>query len=204
MINDRVHVGPAEISEVGQIVKVHQDSFPGFFLTFLGTRFMTLLYEDLCNCPSAVLLVARRGGRVVGFAGGVENESSYFASLKQRRAREFARASMIAVARQPTILPRLWRARRRDVEGSSVGPPATLLTIGVSPEGQGLGVGAALLNSFTQALRDRGIPVFTLTTDAVDNERAIRFYEAAGMRRVRTFKTPEGRVMFEFESLPAW
>ena len=52
--------------------------------------------------------------------------------------------------------------------------------LGVDPDWQRRGIGAALLLTAFQAFRDRGAPAVDLKVQA-DNERAIRLYERLGM-----------------------
>lgn len=192
-------VRPARPSEVPAVVDLHLRSFPTFFLSSLGPRFLANLYDDLCSNPDAMLLVADSAQHaLVGFVGGVMDESTYFASLRRRRAFAFVTAAAEATIRDPRIVPRLWRARSRD-ESVSVGRSgATLLTIGVDPNGQTRGVGTQLLHAFEYELATRGVAEYSLTTDARDNDATISFYESRGLRRVRQFHTPEGREMLEF------
>lgn len=193
-----VTVEPALRSDIRAVVDVHMRSFQGFFLTFLGPRFLNLFYDDLRTQPGARLLVAKRAGSVVGFVGGVLDEDGYSAGLKQRKAPAFARAALGALARDPHIAPRLWRARMRGAAGETNPVPATLLSIAVAPDVQGAGIGRSLLGAFRTWLTEVGVDQFTLTTDAVDNAAAIHFYEASRLRRVREFETPEGRRMIQF------
>lgn len=192
-------IGPAGPDDVAAIVGVHQRSFPDFFLTFLGPRFLQLFYAELQSDPEAVLLAAKRDGRVVGLVGGVQDESRFFASLKRRRSVEFARASTSALLRKPTILPRLWRARRRDEAKANAETPATLLTIAVDHSEQGRGTATDLLNAFISAMAEIGTDAFTLTTDQSPSNRAVGFYRKNGLEEKRELTTPEGRLMVEFE-----
>lgn len=194
----RVTVKPATMVDIPDIVEVHQRSFPGFFLTFLGPRFLELFYEGLCRDPNAVLLVASVDGRVIGFVGGVADEREFFRALKKARAKDFIHAAMSSALRRPSIIPRLWRARRRDSEIDAIDVPATLLSIGVDPGTQNLGLGRKLFNGFTATMESTGVSSFKLTTDARNNDQAVSFYEGLGLRRNRSFTTAEGRRMLEF------
>lgn len=198
--SDGVRIDDARKSEISAIVDVHMKSFRGFFLTFLGPRFLNLFYDDLRTQPGATLLVARKCGQVVGFVGGVIDEDAYFTGLRQRKARAFIAASLGAAARNPRVVPRLWRARRRGSLTDEVETPATLLSIAVSPDAQGGGVGALLVDAFSGWLTGEGAIAYKLATDARRNDATLRFYRARGLEEVRLFTTPEGREMVEFKS----
>lgn len=187
-------------SDVPEIVSVHLRSFVGFFLTFLGPAFLSEFYRDLCAAEDAVLMVATSGGSVVGFAGGVLDENRFFSQLVRTKKWAYAKASIGALFRRPAVVRRLIRARRRGSEPTDASISATLLSIGVDPDIQGRGVGSKLITAFAAQMTALGQPVFSLTSDAEDNEATLGFYRARGFRQVREFTTPEGRRMFEFLS----
>ena len=73
---------------------------------------------------------------------------------------------------------------------------AELLTIGVSPDLQGRGLGRAMLDRMTDAMRTRKCTRCHLEVRE-SNERAIRLYETSGFVRVglrkNYYRTAEGR-----------
>jgi len=75
----------------------------------------------------------------------------------------------------------------------------SLLSIAVIPEAQGIGVGKALVVAFLNRAAALGLRAVDLTTDAIDNESANRFYLRMGFVQTRVFSTPEGRRMNEYE-----
>jgi hypothetical protein len=52
------------------MVEVHLQSFPHFFLTFLGSAFLAQLYSGIIADPSGIALVAEKDGQIVGFVAG--------------------------------------------------------------------------------------------------------------------------------------
>jgi hypothetical protein len=64
--------------DVSSVVQVHLASFPGFFLTFLGRRFLALLYEQMQHDNEGVVLVARSADRIKGFVAGVRHQSGFY------------------------------------------------------------------------------------------------------------------------------
>ncbi|WP_305016831.1 hypothetical protein [Mycobacterium tuberculosis] len=46
-----IQIRPAQASDIAQIVQVHLQAFPGFFLTLMGPRFLRLLYSGFLNHP---------------------------------------------------------------------------------------------------------------------------------------------------------
>ena len=72
------------------------------------------------------------------------------------------------------------------------------MSIAVSPEFQGRGIGKQLVEAFCQELAARGEPAVCLTTDRDDNEAVNRFYQRLNFQLARSFITPEGRAMNEY------
>ena len=76
--------------------------------------------------------------------------------------------------------------------------PCTLMSIAVSPEVQGKGIGRALALAFLREAARRGVKEVDLTTDATGNEAVNRFYEGLGFVCEKEYTTPERRLMKEY------
>lgn len=61
---DLVKIGT---SDLNQVVRIHQVSFPNFFLTQLGSRVLTLFYKGLINDPNTISWGISNEGNLVGF-----------------------------------------------------------------------------------------------------------------------------------------
>jgi ribosomal protein S18 acetylase RimI-like enzyme len=196
-------IHPARSEELPEIVDIHLASFPGFFLTFLGQRFLALLYQQMQHDDEGVVLVAASADRIAGFVAGVRHQGGFYQRLIARKKSAFARAAFWAVLRRPTILPRLVRALRRPAEAQRSAADACLMSIAVRPEAAGQRIGQQLVRAFCGEMWQRGAPAVCLTTDRYSNERTNHFYQQLGFQLSSTFVTPEGRAMNEyFISLP--
>ena len=195
---DNLHIRPLNSDDLSSVVEVHLHSFPGFFLTFLGPGFLRLLYRNIAGDPEGILLVAEADNTLAGFVAGVTRRSGFYRRLIQRQKWAFAWAAGGAVARRPSILPRLWRALRRPTEAAESATEACLMSIAVHPEFQGRGVGTQLVEAFCQELAQRGTPAVCLTTDRDNNEATNQFYQRLNFKLARSFITPEGRAMNEY------
>jgi ribosomal protein S18 acetylase RimI-like enzyme len=190
-----------QLDDLEQVVDVHLQSFPGFFLTFLGRDFLTLLYDQVRR--EGVVLVACPNGCVDGFVAGVLQQGGFYRRLVERQKWAFARAAAAAAVRRPSICPRLLRALRRPAQAQQSAAEACLMSIAVRPEAARRGLGQQLVRAFCDELARRGAPAVCLTTDRVNNERPNRFYQQLGFQLSSTFVTPEGRAMNEYViSLP--
>ena len=197
-----IPIRPMQDRDLEQIVAMHQQSFRGFFLTFLGPRFLKLLYQCIGSDAEGVVLVAS-SERVEGFVAGVMHQSGFYRRLVKRHKWAFARAALGAVFKKPSIAPRLLRALRRPTEAQVTAVDACLMSIAVRAESEGQGIGQQLAKAFCQALSTRGVTAVCLTTDHDQNERVNQFYQKLGFQLHRVFTTPEGRKMKEYVvSLP--
>jgi ribosomal protein S18 acetylase RimI-like enzyme len=192
---DTINLRPAVEADIEQLVVVHFRSFPEFFLSSLGRRFLRLLYSEIVRHPCGILVVATVSTTVVGFAAGTVNQSGFYRGLIRRRALAFALAALPAAVRHPVIIPRLVRALRRPAESRDAAAAASLMSLGVDPSVAGAGIGSRLVEAFCSALSSRGVDEVCLTTDAAGNDKVNRFYQRLGFRVARAYETREGRIL---------
>lgn len=187
---------PIEKKHLDGIVDVHMRAFPGFFLTFLGPRFLREFYASFTEDPAGVGFTALDdGGAVIGVVAGPQVPDGYFKRLLKRRWWAFCLASMTAVLKKPAVIRRLLRAVFYRGE-SPQGPPRALLSsLAVAPEYQKHGVGRALVQAWVEEVKNRKTGGCYLTTDAEGNDAVNRFYQRIGWTLESSYSTPEGRRM---------
>ena len=183
---------------IDSVVAVHLAGFEGFFLSFLGPRFLQLYYEGIADYPDGAGYVYLEGGRVVGFVCGIVGPSRFYRYLIRTRWWRFAMVALGAALRRPFIIPRLFRALLYPGQTPRREDTATLTSITVEPGMQGHGIGARLVTTFLEDMRARGVKRVDLTTDRYGNDKVNAFYERQGFHCERTFVTPEGRAMNEY------
>lgn len=194
-----VTIRPMSANDISDVVRTHLDSFPGFFLTFLGPGFLRVLYSELLRTSDHVALVAEdEKGRLLGFVVGVADQQKFYSRLARRRWWAFALASAGAVLRNPRIVPRLIRALGNPSRSGGAATRALLMSLAVSPRASGRGIGSRITTLFLAEMKRRGVRAVGLTTDAFDNEKANRFYLGLGFTLTQSHSTPEGRLMNEF------
>lgn len=193
-----LRVRPMTSGDLSRAVEVHLAAFRGFFLTFLGPRFLSLFYEEAVAIGE-IALVAESKERVVGFVMGSTHPGRFFKELLKRRLLGFAFAAAPAVLRRPGAALRIARALLKPKDAARAAGTATLMSLGVDPAAQGLGAGKSLVLAFLQEAGRRGATRVDLTTDKVDNERTNAFYRGLGFKVAREIVTPERRVLNEYE-----
>jgi ribosomal protein S18 acetylase RimI-like enzyme len=190
-------VRPFEDGDLDQVVRVHMESFPGYFLSFLGRGFLRLLYASIRRDPEGVMFVAMAGGRVVGIVAAVEHQAGFYRRLLLRKW-AFAITTLAAVLKKPIIAPRLLRALDKPAEANKAAAEACILSLAVSPRFRENGAGEKLVRAACGELAARGAATVCLSTDGEDNDRVNLFYQRLGFLISRTYVTPEGRVMNEY------
>jgi len=188
-----------EKKDIGQVVRIHLASFPGFFLSFLGPRFLALYYSGVCTAPEGIALVCLdSSGEPAGFVAGTTNPRGFYSRLLRRGWPRFVLASLGAVLRKPSVVRRIARGVSHPSRNPVGDEVAGLYSIGVLPGLQGTGAGKMLVDSFLLEARKRGCRRVFLTTDREENDAVNAFYRKLGFRVERRFETPEGRAMNEY------
>jgi ribosomal protein S18 acetylase RimI-like enzyme len=185
-------------SDVNRVTAVHLQAFEGFFLSFLGPRFVGLFYSETVALGE-IALVAESEGVVVGLIVGSTRPGKFFGRLLRRRLVRFAVAALPAVLRRPSTAFRVTRALWKPKEARKPVGTATLMSIAVASEAQGLGAGKSLVVAFFEEARRRGATRVDLTTDKTANDGTNAFYRSLGFRIAREIVTPEKRVLNEYE-----
>jgi len=192
-------IEPTQPADINTIVDIHMESFPTFFLTFLGPQFLRLLYAEILRSPGQVSLVARdETGLVIGFVTGVTQQASLYKRLAKQKWLQFGFASLSAVLKKPTIVLRLLRAFRYASASKQAAADALLMSIAVAPGYQQHGVGKQLVQSFLAKMNDLEVPSVSLTTDKENNDRVNAFYRSLQFELAQSYRTPEGRLMNEY------
>jgi ribosomal protein S18 acetylase RimI-like enzyme len=191
-------IRPMTCADIASVVRVHLQGFRSFFLSELGPGFLEELYRATLADPDGFGVVALDGQSVRGFATGTAQPAGFYRRLLRQRWWRFALASVVPVLRRPSIAPRLTRALAMPGKVTRQVGRGTLMSIAVVPEGQGQGIGAALVRAFVDEAGRRGVRQVDLTTDQQGNDSGNRFYRKLGFVCARTYTTPEGRVMNEY------
>jgi len=198
---------PAMMRDVARLVGIHEKSFPRFFLTQLGPKFLRALYAGMIESRHGVVIVAeynRPGDELekvtglVGFAAGSPNQATLYRELRNHHLGAFGLAAAIAAVRNPDWTFRLLRAIGRPREAEAMSSPACLMSIAVDSMSRTNGVGGELVRQFESKLAALGCSDYCLTTDQEHNGPVRTFYERLGLSVMRETTTREGRLMLEY------
>jgi ribosomal protein S18 acetylase RimI-like enzyme len=191
-------ITPATKKHIKQLVEVHLSSFKGFFLSFLGKRFLTLYYNLLLKDSNGIAFVCIHDDTVIGFVTGFIDPVNYYKRLLRGHWYKFGFASVPSIIYKPYSILRLVRAVNKPFEIPQENNICELSSIGILPDYQGVGIGSQLLTEFIKEIKKRGVKDIFLTTDTLNNEGINSFYKKRGFKIRKTYETPEGRLLNEF------
>ncbi|WP_165062712.1 N-acetyltransferase [Adlercreutzia sp. ZJ154] len=187
-----------ERGKIGEIVAIHLEAFPGFFLTFMGNGFLRQLYSSYCDHADSGLLVAEKDGKLLGFLAFSTNYSEFFKYMIRTRLVAFAWYSVGALIRRPSAFARIAAAFLKPSEVKREEKYVELSSIGVSPAFNSRGIGSRLIDELKNRTDFNLYDYITLETDSIDNDAAIHFYEKNGFVKHREFYSNKNRKMIEF------
>lgn len=192
-------IRPMNADDVESVVRIHLASFPNFFLSFLGPRFLSLFYSGVCVAQEGIAFVyLSESKKPSGFVAGTSNPRGFYSRLLKRDWLKFALASIVPILKKPSIFSRVARGVSHPSDNPVGNDVAGLFSIGVLPELQGTGAGKALVQAFLDEARGRGCKKVFLTTDRDKNDSVNSFYSKMGFTIERQYTTPEGRRMNEY------
>ena len=186
-------------SDSNQIAKLHLKSFPDFFLTTLGYSFLKTYYKSCAKSKEAISICAIdfESNKILGFAVGCMNSKGFNKKLIYSNIGSYFYQTVILLFTKPIALIRLFKNLGKGNVLNDKGNYAELLSIGVSPDQNGLGIGQHLLAKFENQVREKGINTITLTTDADSNDSVLRFYKKSGYKVYYDFITFPNRKMLK-------
>lgn len=180
------------------VVRIHLDTFTGFFLTFMGKGFLTQMYTSYCQHTESGLLVAFEGENPVGFLAYSGDFSGLYKYMIKTRLIPFAWYSLGAFLRKPRVFMHLLGAFFKPSEAKRPEKYVELSSIGVDPQVKSKGIGSELISALIEQVDFHRYAYINLETDAVNNEGANHFYQKNGFVLERSFETNEGRKMNEY------
>ena len=178
---------------IKSVVKLHLQSFDGFFLTQLGEDFLCFFYEKLrCDERSEILGAYDDMGKLVGFCAFTYLSSGFYSYLVKKDIVKFAYWGIRILMKKPSNLIRLLRNFKKEKNTTGdIGNYAELLSVATLPEIQGKGIGKRMLFEMEQDLKKRSCKSVSLTTDFENNEKVLYTYKSMGYD-----------VFYEFVSYP--
>jgi ribosomal protein S18 acetylase RimI-like enzyme len=191
----------ASMSDLPGIVRIHQASFPNFFMTELGPRFLKIYYQKVLLYSEHVFWVKQGDDELEGFVCGFIHPYEFYRKIEGQRFR-IALAIAFRLVWHPSRFPRLFNAYsevRRSTQKHEPGV-CELSSIAVSPRFSGKGIGHELVKQFIQSVIGKANAI-QLTTDALENDDINHFYRNLGFTKVGSYERSKGRLMNKYQLL---
>ena len=192
-----ITIRPATQSDVPAIVAIHQSAFKNFFLTSLGSRFLTTYYSCFIKSEETVTMCAEEEGSLLGFSVATSVSKGFNNRLIKSNAMRFSVLAVKMFFTNPAALVRLvknFTKKSDEVEDSE--DYGELFSIGVSADSQGKGVGKKILAATEEAIKAMNVEKLSLTTDFYDNDATLGFYRSMGYEVLYEFITYPNRKMY--------
>lgn len=183
-------------NEIKQVVEIHMKVFKNFFLSFLGERFLEVMYREFFFDEDSGIIIASEEGKIVGFLAYSCNLSNLYKKMLRHNFITLGYLSSIAVIRKPNIVFRILRAFKYSKKALRKEKYVNLSSIGSLPNKKG--VGSILINELKNTFYKKEYKYIKLETDKVDNVKVNHFYIKNKFILADSFVTPEGREMNEY------
>lgn len=183
---------------IDKIVKLHIDTFQGFFLSTLHPGFLRQLYKAFVTHKQSELLVSFDGEEPIGFIAYSWDTTGAYRHMLFRYFFPFVWYSFLSFLKKPSIFFKMFSALSMPYSHRRDANYVKIFSIGVEPEYRTHGVGSHLIETMKSRIDFNEIEYITLETDAKDNEEANQFYLKNGFRLSSDFYTFEGRHMNKY------
>lgn len=173
----QVSINPLVRANIPGIVDLQVVSKTGL-LGRMDRKIVSLYYENILDCPSAVVRVAELNGMVAGFTVLKTDRSFSHGAVLARRPFALARCLMLS----PVTVLRLFRAMAAPSGRKDAMLESELLYLVVAPNQRGIGLGRRLMDDAKAWFARLCAEQFALTIEA-ENLEAERFYLSVGAKK---------------------
>lgn len=185
-------------TQINDIVEIHMNAFPNFFLTFLGKGFLKQLYLSYYEDSNSNIIICEKGNKIVGFVAYSGDYSGFYKRILRKRFFQFSYYSFLALLKQPSILKRLLTAFKKSEDVKKDEAYVELASIAVDVNMQHCGVGKKLIDYLKQNVDFNCYSYINLETDAINNNSTNNFYKDNGFVLYRQYASYGERLMNEY------
>lgn len=186
-----------------RVADLHIACMPDGFLTTLGPRFLSLMYQAIDEGESSVLILSREGDQIAGFVAASSSMAPIYRGMLQHWPRLFSALlpSLFLPRRLRRILEIVRYSSSRELPVNRA--QAELLSIGVDAPFRGRGHADQLYEDLCEHCRRRGIPEFKIVV-GVTLEQAHRFYRRMGALPADQIEVHKGQTSKVYIQAVKW
>lgn len=165
-----------KLEETKNIAALHQLAFDTFFLTSLGSKFLSKFYGSIIKSHEGVAIGAYEDDELVGFAIGARKKKGFYKTILKKNFISLSLAACSSLIKKPRNINRLLKSfLTTETSDDSFLHYGCLLSICVNPEKKGQKIGKHLLQAFESEIIEFSSGI-TLTTDRFNNDYVNNFY----------------------------
>lgn len=177
---------------------IHMEAFHGFFLCSLGKRFLKTYYHAVLNSNETIAVYAIDDNDIIrGFGTGCIHSKGFHKRLLYKNFFTFGYQAIFILFKSPKAFMRLLLNLDKISNENDDGNYAELISLGVSKESKGHGVGRKLVELFEEESKNRGCKKVALTTDLYNNDEVLAFYKRSGYIVFYKFTAYPNRKMYK-------
>jgi ribosomal protein S18 acetylase RimI-like enzyme len=181
-----------------RIAYVHYKSFPNFFLTSLGEKFLSLFYFTILKSEYGYGVGLYLKNDLCAFAIGSSKTNGFYKMLAKKNMLVYMWSILPVIVKKPKALLHILFSllNESNLDTSELGEnTGVLLSICTLPEAKGTGLGKKTLTEFEKISVQNGVKTILLTTDNENNDGVNSFYKSNGYVLSGTYSTKERRKM---------
>lgn len=185
-----------KLEETKNIAALHQLAFNTFFLTSLGSKFLSKFYGSIIKSYEGVAIGAYQDDELVGFAIGSRKKKGFYKTILKKNFISLSLAASSSLIKKPKNINRLIKSfLTTETSDESFLNYASLLSICVNPERKGQKIGKHLLQAFESEIEKYSEGI-TLTTDKLNNDYVNNFYVSNNYILTNQFNQDEREMNF--------
>lgn len=176
-----------------ELGEIHRREIHSGFLSTLGPKFLTLLYEVLSSGKHSFCIIESDDEQVRGFIVGATDTSAVYKEFVRRagfRGLMILAPKLLSFERIKRILETIFYPKSKHADNL---PEPEILNFCVRSELQGYGIGGRLFSELCREFESRHITEIRIVTGE-SQVSAQRFYEAKGAILAKKFEVHKDRA----------
>ena len=188
--------------EIRQAVRIQIQELPQGFLSSLGEKPLELIFTHVASSRRGILILAidSEKSQVVGYVFGATHTGQLYKEFLLKRtlaAVIYFVPKLLSWQRIKKAFETLLYPTKKQPQHQAP-PKPELLDLAVTHTYHGKGIAQQLFTEFVNQCRSRGIAAFEIpTSEGLD--RAHRFYEKVGARRVSEIEVHDGQKTYIYQ-----
>lgn len=161
---------------INKIANIHHKTFPNFYLTGLGPKFLQTFYNTLIYSEQCISYFAFNQNQPIGFAICVYPNDNIYKKLIVTNKYKYIKIGLNLLFTKPLELIKVFKKIMCSGKLPVDNKQALLLSICIKSEFQGHGIAVNLINMLEEKLKSLNAKELYLLTRKKNNDRANTFY----------------------------